>query len=294
MLSKSQAMTLSRLFQPSVMDDLIKYGSSATFGRLIRASNIASLQLAGISIGDAFDAAFRELSLSEVRGDYVYRSAIMLKILMGKHSLRTATALNEVRVEASKADVVVLNGTSTAYEIKSERDSLARLATQIQDYRRTFANVVVLTSEKQVDRVASIVPEEVGLFILSRRFRIQAIRPAVSKPEILDPISISNMLRVEEAAQVLHDMGIELPDVPNTRMRTALQAIYSQQDPIAVHDSMVRVVRNNRTQSELSDVISALPTSLRPAAVASKRGPAEICQLAEVMDTPMGDALAWK
>ncbi|MEI9986083.1 MAG: sce7726 family protein [Aliidongia sp.] len=54
--------------------------------------------------------------------------SVTQKILMGKHSLRTASMLNEFRAGSCKADLVILNGTATVYEIKSERDSLTRLA----------------------------------------------------------------------------------------------------------------------------------------------------------------------
>lgn len=47
-------------------------------------------------------------------------NVIANKILLGKHSLNTSHMLSEFRVGYNKADVVIINGTSSVYEIKSE------------------------------------------------------------------------------------------------------------------------------------------------------------------------------
>ena len=78
-------------------------------------------------IRDLFDSIFDRLTSKDYRHEFIYKSVIAHKILLGRHSLNTAVLLNEFRVGDCKADVVVINGTSNVYEIKSERDSLCRL-----------------------------------------------------------------------------------------------------------------------------------------------------------------------
>jgi hypothetical protein len=62
------------------------------------------------------------LKRSGLRDKYVYKAALTQRVLMGKHSLRTACMLSEFRVGDRKADITILNGTTTVYEIKSDRD----------------------------------------------------------------------------------------------------------------------------------------------------------------------------
>lgn len=69
------------------------------------------------TVGDALDSAFDVLKTAGLRDEYVYRAAITHKILLGTHSLNTACMLNEFRVGVCKADVAILNGTATVYEI---------------------------------------------------------------------------------------------------------------------------------------------------------------------------------
>src|SRR3546814_11853290 len=114
---------------------------------------------------------------------------------MGTHSLRTASMLNEFRAGSCKADLVILNGTATVYEIKSERDSLARLANQIENYKRVFAKVNVIASEGHVEGVLTTVPDDVGVMCLSKRYRITNIREAVDWPARLLPVTLFDTMR---------------------------------------------------------------------------------------------------
>src|SRR3546814_4003998 len=117
---------------------------------------------------------------------------------MGTHSLRTDSMLKEVRAGSCKADLVILNGTATVYEIKAERDSLARLANQIENYKRVFAKVNVIASEGHVEGVLTTVPDDVGVMCLSKRYRITTIREAVDCPARICPVTVFESLRSEE------------------------------------------------------------------------------------------------
>jgi len=83
-----------------------------------------------------FERAFSLLEREGYRHEYVYKAALTQKIFLGRHSLQTASMLSEFRVGQCKADLVILNGTSTVYEVKSERDSLDRLERQVAAWTR--------------------------------------------------------------------------------------------------------------------------------------------------------------
>lgn len=87
------------------------------------------------------------------RHEYIYKAAPTHKILLGKHSLHSASVINEFRVGECKADVAILNGTATVYEVKSERDSLAWLERQIRANATVFAKVYVIASESHIQAV---------------------------------------------------------------------------------------------------------------------------------------------
>lgn len=293
-LDKKEASALSRLFSASVIRDFGRRGRSPLFTRLIEQTQIAAQIPSDSTVGTAFEKAFSILKTSGIRDDYVYRSAITQKVLLGRHSLSTATLLNEVRAGSCKADVVVLNGTSTAYEIKSERDSLARLENQIENYRRVFASVNVVVSSSHLHEVLEATPEDVGVITLSGRFRFQTEREAQNQPERTSALMILEILRVEEAVSILRNLRQDVPSVPNTQMRFELKRIFSELDPMIVHDEMVKELRSSRSQASLADFIGSVPVSLRAASLAAKPNLRSRVRIKEAVDTPLVEALAWK
>jgi len=84
--------------------------------------------------------------------------------------------LTEFRVGECKADLAILNGTSTVYEVKSERDSLSRLERQVAAYAKVFASVYVIAAETHVSAVIASVPKDVGVLCLNGRYQISPVR----------------------------------------------------------------------------------------------------------------------
>lgn len=292
-LNKREASALSRLFSAEVTRELGNRARSPLFSRLLNSTRIPMSSNHDSTVGNAFDVAFGLLSRSSFRDDYVYRSALIKKIVLGRHSLRTATLLNEIRAGDCKADLVVLNGTSTAYEIKSERDSLSRLKNQVSNYRRVFAKVNVVVSASHLNQVLDLIPDDVGVITLSERFHLQTKREASDRPERTSPTLILSTLRVSEAAKVLSGLDLDVPVLPNTLMRVELARIFSQLDPVSVHNEAVKVLRMTRSQQEFSSFVTAVPDSMQAASLVYKPGVASRRNILKAMETPLTEALVW-
>lgn len=293
-LSKTELAAISRLFSASVFREFGKRGRSPLFSRLISQSNMLDRMAHDLTVGSTFDRAFDLLKESGSRDEYVYRAAITHKVVLGRHSLRTAAVLSEARAGLCKADVVVLNGTSTAYEIKSERDSLSRLRNQLESYRRVFAAVNVVASEVHLNDVLSAAPADVGVLVLSRRFTLQTEREAVNDPSRISPLVVLETLRASEAVSMLKSLGIEVPQVPNTQFRTVLQRLFADLEPAVVHDQMVSTLKRTRSQSTMIDFVQSLPESLRASALSIRIATADRARIAEAVNLPLNVALAWK
>ncbi|MDU1431567.1 sce7726 family protein [Actinomyces sp.] len=293
-LDKNEAAALSRLFSAAVLRDFSKYARSPLFARLLFHTRLSAFVPSEATVGTAFNQAFELLSKSKFRDDYVYRTAITEKILLGRHNLNTATLLSEVRAGSCKADVVVLNGTSTAYEIKSERDSLSRLRNQLENYRQVFAAVNVVVSKSHLPEVLRITPEDVGIVTLSERYRFQTTRDPQNKPERVNPMMILDILRIDEATSILSRLGREVPDVPNTKIRSELQRIFATLEPTVVHEETVKTLKASRSQASLASFISSVPASVRAASLAVNPTPSNRVRIKEAVDTPLATALAWR
>lgn len=289
---KSKLAATTRLFSSAVFQQLAKKGKSPIFARLMR--EIGRERFAQAStVSDVFTSAFEVIALPGSRDEYVYKSAITKKVLLGRHSLRTASMLTEVRVEDSKADIVVLNGTSTVYEIKSERDNLSRLPNQLEAYRRAFASVNVITSDTHASKVIEIAPWDVGVMVLNRRGRISELRAAKDRPERVQSSALFELLRTDEACRVLCSLGVVVPDVPNTEKFGLVRALFVSQDPLALHEAAVAVLRQARSQIALKDFLASLPSSLQAAALSTSIRRSDQPRLIAAVKTPLHEAEHW-
>ena len=291
--NSSQLSAMTRLFSSGVFRQMAKKGWSPLFSRLIDLAQVPDRYGTGATVGDAFDSAFDVLKTAGLRDEYVYRAALTHKVLMGTHSLNTACMLNEFRAGACKADLAILNGTATAYEIKSERDSLSRLANQVGNYKRVFAKVFVIASESHVASVLDTVPDDIGVMMLSSRYRISTVRDAEDRPDRICPATVFESLRSAEAGAILKSLGIALPDVPNTQRHAAMRALFEALDPTAVHIAMVKTLKRTRDLAPLSSLVDQLPRSLHAAALSIQVRRADHERIVEAVSTPLGAAMAW-
>lgn len=283
---------MTRLFSSAVFREMAKKGRSPLFSRLFALTGIAD-RCVDDTVGGAFDATFDILRAAGRRDEYIYRSALTHNVLLGKHSLNTACMLAEFRAGACKADVAILNGTATVYEIKSERDSLARLANQIQNYKKVFAKVYVIASEGHVTGVLDTVPEDVGVMMLGSRYRITTVREADDRPDRICPATVFESLRSAEAVAILKRLNIAVPDVPNTQRHAAMRALFAQLNPTAVHNAMVSTLKATRNLAPLGDLVDHLPRSLHAAALSIQVRRADHGRIVEAISTPLCAAKAW-
>jgi len=292
-LATEQLAAISRLFSSSVVQEMAKKGRSPLFARLARQSRLPMLLSPSACVSALFDAAFALLKREGYRHEYIYKAALTHKILLGIHSLQTASMMNEFRVGECKADLAILNGTATVYEIKSERDSLSRLERQVAAYSTVFAQVYVIAAEGHVQAVAKVVPDFVGIMQLNRRYRISTLREAIDQPERTLPSAIFDSVRSAEARMILSSLGVTIPAVPNTRLHSVLREQFVKLDPAQAHAQMVRVLKRTRNLLPLSTLVDQLPSSLQTAALSVPLRKADHERLVAAVNSSFQDAMGW-
>lgn len=146
------------------------------------------------------------------RNEYIYKNTLLNKLLLGRHSVNTTTALTEVPVEKSKADFILINGKAIVYEIKTELDNLDRLVGQLNDYYKAFENVCVVTSDSNCNRVLSLLQDtNVGVCTLTKRNTISTKKEPITDNSKLDMNTMFKILRKQEYENILLKHCGELP-----------------------------------------------------------------------------------
>lgn len=243
----------------------IASGDVSSLEKIIN-NKILSSNVNTTSIHDIYSSAFDFLS-QNYRNEYVYKNFIARKILRSKHSLQSSVLLSEFRVGQNKADLVLLNGCSTCYEIKTEYDSLNRLEDQLQSYIQLFEKVyVVCPSSLQID-VEAIIPHSVGIMVLTDNNTLRTIKEAISN-DIFDINLMMKSLRKEEYLDIAENIyGLKI-DVPNTQVFDLCFKILNKSDKNVVNNLFLKTLKKHRKNN--IEAINILPTPLTNALISFK------------------------
>jgi hypothetical protein len=68
----------------------------------------------------------------------------------------------------SRIDIAVINGKLHGFEIKSERDTLERLPSQMKVYNRVFDTITIVAAENHIKKIIKNVPEYWGIYCVAK------------------------------------------------------------------------------------------------------------------------------
>ena len=110
----------------------------------------------------------------------------------------------------ARVDIAVVNGSIHGYEIKSERDTLARLPGQVEIYKRALDFVTVVTAPTHVGKIRKAIPSWWGIWTAVHdeqgELRLNILRKHRPNPAVI-PFALAQLLWREEALEVLEEWG---------------------------------------------------------------------------------------
>ncbi len=260
-IEKKFLPALSRVFTPIVLDSLTQKGFSPYLLEVCTNSGFIEKIDHSMTLGSFFDFVY-DLLFKNYRNEYIYKNVIANKILLGRHFLKSSNMLTEFRVGNNKADVIILNGTSSVYEIKSEYDTFNRLQNQLKSYLEIFDYINVITSHSQVNKLFSILPEKVGIMVLTDRNIISIIREAKSNRENFNPARLFDSFRKVEYTGIIKEYYGVLPDVPNTMIFNVCKKLYCKIPPVVAHDLSIRILKERTNGVTLKNFLAKAPSSM--------------------------------
>lgn len=110
----------------------------------------------------------------------------------------------------ARIDVAVINGAIHGYEIKSQKDTLERLPSQLSVYSSSLDYVTLVVHESHVSEAAKIVPRWWGIQVVKgspESVVFQHRRKSKLNPKP-DPLCVLRLLWKDEALQILEEAGV--------------------------------------------------------------------------------------
>lgn len=162
--------------------------------------------------------------------------------------------IEELGVEhgAARVDVALVSNRLVGFEIKSDFDTLDRLARQMHTYHRVFDSLTLVTTMSYLHQVEALLPKWWGILIAvpenNSQVRFIEQRPA-KVHDRQDPASLAAMLWRDEAYGFL-----VAKSGPVVKARAARHAIY---------EAIAEVVPLEQIRAEVTSALLAR-SSLRP------------------------------
>ena len=281
---------LSRLFSTCLFTELIRRGHSHLLMEIWKTSRILSTLPAQTPFSNIISLVYSYLQ-KNYQNEYIYKNVLVNKILLGVHSLNTSFMISELPVATCKADMVILNGTSTVYEIKTELDSLDRLERQICAYKKAFDMINVVTSDRpsQIQTIEELLPREIGIISLTSKGTLKTIRPPKSNIRNVDREVMFNILQKREYLSIIKKYYGSIPDVPNTQIYKVAKAKIQTISVENIHREMVELLKV-RGRS-LSTFIQDIPVPLKALAIKSHFSAKERQCCLELLSQPISELL---
>jgi hypothetical protein len=168
----------------------------------------------------------QRLELDVDSKDPEIRKALHKKVLKANHQCGSTVIVDELGLAHGKIriDVAVLNGHLHGYEIKSARDNLLRLPSQLDEYRKSLQKLTLVVAPNHVDEVLLLAPEWSGIIEARKGPRggisFKSLRRATINPEICE-VALAHLLWKKEAAEFLSKIG-----APSTGEKKSRKQLY--------------------------------------------------------------------
>ena len=142
------------------------------------------------------------------------RAAFHRKRLKHHHDDPATLVLDELGIQHGRyrADIATVNGRMSGYEIKSNDDSLRRLASQVLGYSAVFDRVIIIAGSRHLRNVERLVPAWWGIVSATAGPRggihFKTIRRGCANPGV-DDLAVCQLLWRAEAQEILSGTAVD-------------------------------------------------------------------------------------
>lgn len=175
-----------------------------------------------------------------------------IRIALTRHLRRidpNAAIFNELPLlrGSGRADVVTVNGAIRGYEIKSDRDSLARLHRQCGMYQQSCEYVTIVITAKHLTGIRRVVPQTWGISVAHKSTAGRILIRRIRAPRYNQPIAsvLIRQLWKRESLKLLSDYGMRLDQ--NASIRNVWATLESLPRRV-IEEGVRRALKQRRPQ----------------------------------------------
>lgn len=236
---------LSHIFSPPMFQKIVREDDVVLFEKHSKKYPNASSYSTNL---DIIKSLYKTLQ-KQYRCEYIYKNNLVQKLIK-EHSLKTTLILNELKIGASKADLVMLNGAVRIFEIKTELDDFTKLSKQLADYQKFADEVSIVTDEKNAEKLkVEYADTNIGIIVLDTKNNLQTVKEVSHNTVLFEYDTIFKILRKQEYIDLVTDNFGDVPDVPNTLIFRACYELLSSVDIIDFQKQVLNKLKERKLQN---------------------------------------------
>lgn len=239
---------------------------------------------APLTYKDYVSHVFRYLT-KHYRNEYIIKNAL-LNHLIDEYGTSQTIALNEFAIGTSIADMVLFNGCSKAFEIKTEHDSPKRLASQISNYSEIFQYCYLVAHEDYLSKYQKEIDANTGIikyYINRGHIYFEEIKPATKNTQI-NPYLLMRCLRTEEYKMIVRLYYGSLPEMNAFTAFTICEQLLSQIPAESLHQLFIQIIKGRKNNMKY---LKKYDKSLRQMCLSMHLFPNEYKMINEKLLTPI-------
>jgi hypothetical protein len=252
---------LSQIFSPSLLKKLHNSSEEENIKTLLKDCHIYP-DNQDWNLIKALEFTYNYLKLN-YRCEYIYKNEIANQLLLKYHNDNSATLLKEVNSNTSIADIVIINGNTTAYEIKTELDSFDRLLGQIDSYKTLYDCVYVVTHEGAVKNLRNKLDESVGIIVLDNKGKLKEEHKASDNSYIFDSTKAALTLRQSELVSAYKKYVGELPIMGTALIHSFCYQWFIKLDKEDAHAVFYEALKSRKPSSYQFELIKQCSPALK-------------------------------
>ena len=260
-MDKKQSNLLNKIFTVPYFDKIINGNDRTSINQYIE-KYLEQIDNTRITYGEAIEIMYRQME-EAYRNEYYFKNELLNQLLLNGGNEKDTTAITELPIEKSKADMIFAGENGVVYEIKTDLDDFARLNTQLHDYYMAFPYIYLVVGPKHYKGAKEICQDTtIGIYLLDEAGNlIQKKKAEYNKDEICFD-TIFRILRKKEYENIILKNNKTLPDTTDFKYYRVCKEVLRRIDIMEVQKEMVECLGNRRGKMSIED-IKRLPYALK-------------------------------
>lgn len=150
---------------------------------------------------------------SQYQNEYILKNSFLNDWLIKELGESNSELYSEFRIGSAIADLVMFNGISRAFEIKTELDTDKRLHSQLDQYRKVFNEIYLIVPASKIKEYESY-DSSIGIisFDLLSPKRFQLTRSAI-RNNYIDAEELMHIFHTNEYKEIVTHYYSQLPEI---------------------------------------------------------------------------------